>query len=150
MFDQFQSDVWRWSTYCCCKLSWREHRVWHPGNGHLWFRSPVWMRVWRARCPLVVNPRSQVGHTCFLGLAAEPADDDGGEGVGEVSYGLCERWEKDLVTSARGISTSARWRWSGWEWVRSGSDGIKFANSQSDYEGRRVWVRQPLISSMRQ
>ena len=53
-------------TNCCWRLSWREHRVSQPGNGHLWFLSPVWTLEWRARWPLVVKARSQVLQTCFF------------------------------------------------------------------------------------
>ena len=46
------------ATHCCWRLSCREHRVSQPGNGHLWLRSPVWTRAWRARWPPVVKARS--------------------------------------------------------------------------------------------
>lgn len=60
-------------THCCWRLSWREHLVSQPGKGHLWLRSPVWTREWRARWPLVVKARSQVGQTCFFFWAGEEA-----------------------------------------------------------------------------
>lgn len=47
-------------TDCCWRLSCREQRVSQPGNGHLWFLSPVCTREWRARCPLVVKARSHI------------------------------------------------------------------------------------------
>jgi hypothetical protein len=49
----------------------------------LWFLSPVWTLEWRARCPLVVNARSQVPQTCFF-LAAGPV-----EGEVEVEEVFC-------------------------------------------------------------
>lgn len=53
-------------------------------------RSPVWTLEWRARWPLVVKARSQVGQTCFfLGAGAAAA------GVGEAG----ESWGEGLAES---------------------------------------------------
>lgn len=43
------------NTHCCWRLSCLEHRVSHPGKGHLWLRSPVWTRACLDKCPLVVK-----------------------------------------------------------------------------------------------
>jgi hypothetical protein len=81
------------ATDCCWRLSWREQRVSQPGKGHLWLRSPVWTRECRARWPLVVKARSQVGQTCFF-LGAEFA---GAGWAGACAGRVGEAW----VGSAR-------------------------------------------------